>query len=212
MKKQITTLFILMACFSAESLYAGKPVVDYAVFSAETTGAVIGLWESKEYRISDDATGINFNKRGGTFRLYFSHSFIHEFDDFSPGDQGHELGAGHECFGDGDTGDFLGGTAQIHEMGFGKDSDKVMNLWIHAPNMNPNDDEEIFYVLELFNTYEPAWDPSFPPDISGSVNTATNWEMRTTSKSYLKHEPCLGSGDFSFPGGENIVIEVKRLP
>ena len=209
MKKQITILLVLMTCFLAESLYAGKPVVDYAVFSAETTGAVIGLWESKEYRVTDSTTGINFNKRGGTFRLYFSHSFIHEFDEFTPDHPDHEGGAGHECFGNGDTGDFLRGTAQIHEMGFGKDSDKVMNLWIHAPNSNPYDDEEIFYALGLFNTGEPAWDPIFPPDTLGSVNTATSWEMRTASKSFLKHEPCVGGGDFSFPG---VIIEVKRLP
>ena len=208
MRKQITILLVLMICFSAGSLYAGKPVADYVVFSAETTGAVIGLWESKEYRTSDKTTGIGFNKRGGNTRLYFSDAFIHQFDNVVPGSTYHEESAGHYCFGDPD----LGATAQIHEMGFGKDSDMVMNLWIHAPNSNPNDDEEIYYALRLYNTDEPAWDPSFPPDTAGSVNTATSWEMRTTSNSYLKHEPCLGSGDFSFPGGENVEIEIKRLP
>ena len=212
MKKQITILVVLMICFSTESLFAGKPVADYAVFTAGVSGAVNGFWTSKEYKISDKTTGINFNKSGGTSYLYFSHSFIHEFDEYSPGDADHMDGAGHECFGNGDALDFLGGTAQIHEMGFGKDSDMVMNLWIHAPNSNPNDDEEIFYALKLYNTDEPAWYLSFPPDTTGSVNTATSWEMLTTSNSYLKHEPCLGSGDFSFPGGENVEIEIKRLP
>ena len=96
-------------------------------------------------------------------------------------------------------------------MGFGKDSDMVMNLWIHAPNSNPNDDEEIYYALRLYNTDEPAWYPSFPPDTTGSMNTATSWEMGTASKSYLKHEPCVGSGDFTFPGGKDVEIVIKRL-
>ena len=208
MKKQIIVLLILMYCLSAGSLYAGKPVADYAVFSAETFGSVAGLWESKEYKISDKTTGIGFNKRGGNFRLYFSDAFIHRFDNVAPGSTDHEESAGHYCFGSPD----LGATAQIYEMGSGKNSDLVMRLWIHAPNSNPHDDEEIFYLLELYNAGEPDWDPLFPPDKAGSVNTAISWEMRTTSNSYLNHEPCLGSGDFSFPGGEYIEIEVKRLP
>jgi hypothetical protein len=211
MNKHTAILLGFIICFSNGYVYAGKPVADYAVFTAEISGAANGLWTSKEYRISDKTTGINFNKSGGTAYLYFSEEFIHAFDQYSPGDPDHEQGAGHECFGNSGPDPSLGGTAQIQEMGFGRDSDMVMNLWIHAPNMNPNDDEEIFYVLELFNTAEPAWDPSFPPDTFGSVNTATSWEMRTTSKSYLKLEPCLGSGD-SFPGGESIGIEIKRLP
>ena len=212
MRKQFTVLLILMTGLTVGSLFAGKPVADYAVFSAETTGAVVGLWESKEYKVSDKTTGINFNKRNGTFRLYFSDSFIHQFDEYLPREEGHEDGAGHECFGVGGSTGFLGGTAQIQEMGFGKNGDMVMSLWIHAPNKNPDDDEEIFYVLELYNADEPPWDPSFPPvGTDVSVNTATSWEMRTTSNSYLQHEPCLGSGDFSFPGGENVDIEIKRL-
>ena len=208
MRKQITILLALLTGLSVGSLYAGKPVADYAVFSAETTGAVVGLWESKEYRISDKTTDINFNKRGGNIELSFSEAFIHQFD--KPGDSkaDHEKSAGHYCFGDPD----LGATAQIHEMGFGKNSDMVMNLWIHAPNSNPNDDEEIYYTLRLYNTGEPAWDPSFPPDNTGSVNMATSWEMGTASKSYLNHEPCLGSGDFKFLGGEDVDIEITRLP
>jgi len=208
MRKQITILLALLTGLSVGSLYAGKPVADYAVFTAVTSGAVTGFWVSKEYRISDKTTGINFNKRGGNIELSFSEAFIHQFDKPGDSEAGHAESAGHYCFGDPD----LGATAQIHEMGFGKDSDMVMNLWIHAPNSNPNDDEEIYYALRLYNTDEPAWDELFPPDTAGSVNTATSWEMRTTSNSYLKHEPCLGSGDFTFPGGEDVDIEITRLP
>lgn len=201
----------LLLCFSAGTLYAGKPVSETGKFTAETSGAITGFWTSKEYKYSDKTTGINFNAQGGTAYLYFSHAFIHEFDEYSPGDPGHENGAGHECFGNGDSGDFLGGTAQIQEMGFGRDSDLVMNLWIHADNANPDDEEIIFYVLELYNADEPAWDGGFPPDTTGSVNFASSWNLRTTSKSYQKLEPCRGSGD-QFPGGEDLTITIKRLP
>ncbi len=212
MKKQITIVLALLCCFSAQSLLAGKPVADTAVFSAELSGLVNGFWTSKEYKISDRTTSIVFNKQGGTQYLYFTDAFIHEFDNVSPGSNSHELSAGHQCFGQGNAAnDFLGGTAHVNQMGFGKDSDLVMSLWFHAPNSNPNDNEEIFYVLDLYNTSEPAWDPSFPPDSYGSVNSATSWKMRTTSNSYLKLEPCIGSGD-SFPGGASLEIEIKRLP
>ena len=199
----------LLVCFSAGTVYAGKPVAETGKFTAETSGAINGLWVSKEYKYSDKTTGINFNAHGGTAYLYFSHEFIHEFDGSSPDAPDHEDGRGHQCFGN--SGDSLTGTAQIQKMGFGKDSDLVMGIWIHAANANPDDEEVIFYVLELYNADEPAWDGGFPPDTSGSVNYASSWNMRTTSNSYLKHDPCLGSGN-SFPGGEDLEITIRRLP
>jgi hypothetical protein len=210
MNMRIFILTGLLVCFSAGTVYAGKPIAETGKFTAETSGAINGFWTSKEYKYSDKTTGINFNAHGGTAYLYFSHEFIHEFDEYTPDHPDHEEGAGHECFGNGDSGDFLGGTAQIQKMGFGKNSDLVMGLWIHADNANPDDEEIIFYVLELYNADEPAWDGGFPPNTSGSVNYASSWNMRTTSNSYLKLDPCLGSGD-SFPGGEDLEITIKRL-
>jgi len=211
MKTQILILFGLIVCFSAGSLYAGKPIAETGRFTAETSGAITGFWTSKEYKYSDKTTGIGFNAHGGTAYLYFSHAFIHEFDEYSPDDIGHLNGAGHKCFGNGNSGDFLRGTAQIYKMGSGKDSDKIMNLWIHADNANPDDAEIIFYLLELYNADEPAWDGGFPPNTSGSVNYATSWSMDTTSKSYQKHDPCRGSGG-SFPVGEDVTFTIKQLP
>ena len=211
MKTQILILFGLIVCFSAGSLNAGKPIAETGRFTAEISGAINGFWTSKEYKYSDKTTGIGFNAHGGTAYLYFSHAFIHEFDEYSLDDDDHLDGAGHKCFGNGNSGDFLRGTAQIYKMGSGKNSDKVMNLWIHADNANPADDEIIFYLLELYNEDEPAWVEGFPPDTSGSWNYATSWSLRTTSNSYLKHDPCEGSGG-SFPGDEDVKFTIKRLP
>jgi hypothetical protein len=197
MKTNTVMILVLVTSLAAGPLAAGKPTASYGRFAAEVTGAVQGAWTSKEYKLTNKDDQMNFNASGGNHYLYFSAAFINGFGALR----------GPECF----SGD-LGGTAQIYEGGSGKDADHLMTIWIHAPNADPNDNELIYYALDLFNTNWWPWSGLFLPKPGGgwSSNTATSWEMRTAGRGYLKHDPCIGQGDF-FPGGEVVNISIKRL-
>jgi len=190
---------------------AGDGDAAYAVFLSDFHGSVQGDFESKETKITNTMTTLVFNKTGGGY-ITFSETFA-GLDVFGGRD-------GTECFGPLVDSAGVSRTRQweaSHHLfdATGNDADMVMRIWFRGENdpVDPAEKVEISYVMELFQMPNVVVDwvgGSFPPlDTDPVTRTATHFLMRTTSKGYLRNEPCVtGSAVYELP--EPVVIYVSR--
>ncbi len=172
-------------------------------FSAESSGEVVGLYESKVYTISGDDQNLVFNDFNQNIYRLSDFFIIRDYNGKS----------GEECFVS--SGINRAGTMQLYD-DLGNDADLVARLWFRASNdpADPaNQIDDLKYVMELYDDGE-GWAGSFPPNQAAwSVRVATRWELKTVRKGDARKDPCVSGDILAFPAeSEGIIFRVIQSP
>jgi len=185
MKTHIVLICTLSIVLASSNVTAKRPSAEEHRFSADITGAVVGVGLSNLTAIRGNIQNLVFNKANSA-----SYDFTDYFRNFVY-DQGLD---GSLCFASNPT-----GTMQMYD-DFQADG-LMARFWFRARSNDGLD--EVSYVLELFDTdwlspeTSSTWSGNFPPLGNDGVisRTAESWRMATTKKRVKN--PCTGFGDFN---------------